>query len=614
MALVSLALAGWVTGAVWLDPNRRAFRVNSGDQALFEWLLSYGAHAVRSGENPLFTYLLNVPDGVNLTVNTSITVYAVAFAPLTWLFGPSITFLVILTLNLAATAFAWYWLLSRHLGASTPAAALGGLFCAYAPGLVSHANAHLNWTAQWLVPLIIWCLIRLREPGRSVRTGALLGVLVAVMFSIAAEGLFFTALGCGVFVVAWALGRRAEARAVVRPFLAGLGVAGLVALALLAYPLWLHFLGPQGYSGIGFDQRIHAEDLAAYGAYPARSLAGWLGLDTRLAPNPTEETTFFGVPLLVLFAVCFAMLWRACARPATPPASRPATPPANRLAAPPASLPAAPPASAPAAPPVSGAGRRAALRALAVTALVFAVLSLGPRLKWLGEITPVPLPFAALAPLPVFNAALPARLALIAIPIVAIVLTWAVDHLRAMKNRPLWIAAFAVALLPLFPVPLLAVERNPVPEFFASGQWRSYVSPRGTVVPIPLPSDLLPDGQRWQAAALAARQGEFSIPAGFFLGPGGPDGRGRIGPVPRPTAELLFQAARYGTVPTVSEADRFRAREDLRYWRAEIVVLADQVHGAKWTVRYGALRETAVALFGQPERVSDVWLWRAPPS
>ena len=563
VAALCLALAVWVTGGMWLDPNGRTIEVNSGDQALFEWLLAYGAHAVRVGEDPLFTHLLNVPIGVNLAVNTSITVYAVAFAPLTWAFGPPVTFLVILTLNLAATGYAWYWLLSRHLGASPWGAAVGGLFCAFAPGLVSHANAHLNWTAQWLVPLIVWRLLALRTSSPW-RGGPVLGVLVAVMFSIAAEGLFFLALALGTFVLVWSLFRPAEARLVAGSFLRGLGVAALTAGVLLAYPLWLHFLGPQRYDGIGFDQRIHAEDLKAFGAFPDRSIAGWLGFTKQLAPNPTEETTFFGLPLLLLVVVAFVVLWRR-----------------------------------------ADSDRRAVLGALGVTGVVFAVLSLGPRLKWDGVIHDVPLPFALMAHLPVFNAALPARLALVVIPVIGIVLA----YLVSFRIRSSWFVA--LALLPLVPLPLLTVHRDPVPEFFASGQWRTYVTDGGTVVPLPLPSDLLPDGQRWQASAFASGHGEFSIPAGFFLGPGGPDGRGRIGPVPRPTATLLYDAAQTGVVPVVTDADRARAAEDLRYWRAEIVVLADQVHGAKWTVHYDALRETATALFGPPQRVADVWLWRA---
>jgi hypothetical protein len=100
------------------------------------------------------------------------------------------------------------------------------------------------------------------------------------------------------------------------------------------------------------------------------------------------------------------------------------------------------------------------------------------------------------------------------------------------------------------------------------------------------------------------------MPSGFFLGPGGPNGTGRIGPVPRPTAELLEQVGKTGLVPPIGPADQARAREDLAYWQADLVVLADSVHGAHWPVDQAALRTAMVALLGEPERVDDVWLWR----
>ncbi|WP_433312501.1 DUF2079 domain-containing protein [Micromonospora chersina] len=579
LLLAAVALALWVTSGMWRDPNTRMITVNSSDQALFEWLLAFGGHALTHGENPLFTHLINVPDGVNLAVNTSITAYAVVFAPLTYLVGPPATFLVILTLNLAATAVAWYWLLSRQLVASRLAAGVGGLFIAYCPAMVSHANAHLNWTAGWLVPLLIWGVLRLRRPGRAVAGGIVLGVLVAVAFSIAAEGLFFTALAVALFLLVWALHpvRRAEVRAALPSFLRGLGVTALVAGVLLAYPLWLHFAGPQRFHGTGFDPMIHSEDIAAYGSYPRRSLAGWAGLGTSLAPNPTEENSFFGIPLLLLAVACFVLLWRRADR-----------------------------------------AFQATLTALGVTAVVFAVLSWGPTAKWNGRRTDQLLPFGVLDNLPVINAALPSRLALVVAPVIGLLLAYAVDTLRARPPRHrstqlAWAIGFAAALLPLLPTPLLTSVREPIPAFITSGAWQRYVSPGGVLTPLPLTVDLYPDGQRWQAYALAHRQGEFRIPAGFFLGPGGPEGRGRIGPVPRTFSALMDQAGRTGLVPIITDGSIREARADLHYWGVETVVLTDRVHGAKFDVDEEAVRRTATALLGPPERVEDVWVWRVPP-
>jgi len=564
---IAAALAVWVTGGLWLDPNGRAGTVNARDQALFEWLLSYGAHAVTHGENPFFTTLIGFPDGANLAVNTSITVYAVVFAPLTYLIGPPATFLVILTLNLVATAYAWFWLLSRHLVRSPLAAAVGALFIGFAPSMVSHANAHLNWTAGWLVPLLVWRVLRLRT-GRPLVNGALLGVLVAVAFSIAAEALFFTALACLVFLGTWALSRatRGEARAALPTFLRGLGVTAVVAFALLAYPIWMHFLGPQRFHGTGFDARIHSEDIAAYGAFPQRSLAGVLGWDTSLAPNPTEENSFFGLPLVVLAVLCFVALWRRAAP-----------------------------------------GRRATLRALGVTGGVFTVLSWGPAVKIFGAYTDVPLPYALLGPLPVFNAALPQRLALVVTPVVGLLLAYALD---VVPRSRAWLAGFAVALVPLLPAPLLTVPRPPVPAFITTGAWQQVVPPGGVLAPVPFTLDVLPDGQRWQAYALTHGQGTFSIPSGFYLGPGGPDGRGRIGPVPRFTDGLLYEVAKTGVIPPIGPAEQAEARADLAYWRVDAVVLADDVHGAKWPVHHDALLTATRQLLGHGERIEDAWVWR----
>jgi hypothetical protein len=322
----------------------------------------------------------------------------------------------------------------------------------------------------------------------------------------------------------------------------------------------MQFAGPQRYHGIGFDQRVHSENLASFTLFPYLSVGRFTGLWSKLAPNFTEETTFFGPLLLALVVACAVALWR-----------------------------------------------RTEVRALVGTALVFAVLALGPRLHVWHWTAPVPLPYAALARLPIFDTALPARLALIIIPIVGLLLAFLVDDLPRLdrSRRRAWLAGFTVALLPLLPLPVPATDRAPVPHFFSSGTWRSYVHSGQTLVPVPPASDLLPDGQRWQTATNFG----FAIPAGFFLGPGGPDGKSQIGPVPRPTYALLTDTALHGTDYVITDADRAQARADLAYWHATVVVLSDGGPGSRWTPYRQLLLREATDLFGTPQRVDDVWLW-----
>lgn len=561
VALGFLAGALYLTSPLWRDPNGTAVQHNRNDQALFEWLLSYQAHALTHLDNPLWTKLLNAPIGVNLAVNTSMVVVGSVVAPITLTLGASVAFLTVLTLNLALTPYAWYHLLSRHVTRHRAAAILGGAFGGFAPGVVSHANAHLNFTGQFLVPLIVWRVLTLASSRHRWRDGVILGLLVVVEFSIGAEMLFFVAGGCAVYLAAWALMRRSRARAAAPAFLRGLAVTGGVSLVLLAYPLWMQFAGPQRYHGIGFDQRVHSEALASYAAFPFLSLARLAGLWTKVAPNFTEETTFFGPALLILIVVCVVVLWR-----------------------------------------------RVEVRALAITALIFAVLALGPRLRLVGDPTHIPMPYALLWRLPIFDSALPARLDLIVIPIVGVLLALALD--RVLAHRPVsrrWVAAFVVALLPIVPLPVPARDRAPVPVFFTSGAWHRYLHSGQTLIPVPPTSDLLPDGQRWQAAT---RFG-FAIPAGFFLGPG-PDGRSQIGPVPRPTAALLTTVALKGTTPTITDVQRAQARADLRYWHGSLIVLSDGGAGARWAPNAGKLLTAATELFGTPQRVDDVWIWTVP--
>jgi hypothetical protein len=589
MALVSLAAAVYVVQGLWAAPYRNVVADNVSDQGQFEWMLSYGVYMLQHLSNPFFTDLLNAPRGVNLAMNTSSTFYAVVFAPLTHFAGPQVTFATIMTLNLAGSAFVWYLFLRRWLVRSALAAAVGGLIFGFSPGLVSHANGHLNWTSGWMVGIVAWWVLKLPERDHWLRNGIVLGLLCTMGFSVAAEALFFTAQASGLFLFVWLLSRAGlrEAKTAIKPVLLSLGVTAVVAGMLLAWPLYMHFAGPLKFSGTGFGMKQFSEDLVAYASFPLQSVAGKFGWGADLAPNATEATSFLGVPLILLFFVATALLWRR-----------------------------------------SAPDRRVTLRALSVVALVFFLLSLGPRLQFLGEEhSDIPLLYALLTEVPLFDSALPVRYTFVVVIVFALVLAMLADEvvrsrdslIRSRAGRIAFGVAIVVALAPIAPLPLRTMERSSEPVFISSGHWQDYVSDNGVITSLPLSSEVAVDAMRWQAYTMA-RGGDklFRIPAGYWLGPRdyteiGRHDTGRLGPPERPTAKLFYRAARWGNAPKLTNLDRAQARIDLAYWKVETIFLPAELTGPKGNLNRDALLQVATEMFGEPEQVDDVLVWRIRP-
>jgi hypothetical protein len=104
---------------------------------------------------------------------------------------------------------------------------------------------------------------------------------------------------------------------------------------------------------------------------------------------------------------------------------------------------------------------------------------------------------------------------------------------------------------------------------------------------------------RWAAAAGTG----FALPEGLFVGPYAGGGRASLGTFPRPTSRLLAHVADTGQVPVITDLDRADAAKDIAYWDARCFVLAEQPNAK-------ALRDTMEQLFGPPQRVADVDLWR----
>jgi hypothetical protein len=552
------ALGVLVLIQLWIDPAGRVLAHNDDDHGFFSFVLAHGERVLFHGANPLFSDRMNVPGGVNMMANTSVLALSLPMAPVTHFLGVGVSVVTLLTLGLAGTAFAWYWVLSRHLVASRVAAWLGGLWCGFAPAMVSHANGHINFVAQFAVPFIVWQVLRLREPGRIVRGGILLGLLIVLQVFLNEEVLLFTALALGAFVIAYAALRRPEVTEVAGRFAAGLGVAAGVSLALLAYPLWFQFAGPQSYTGQPFEPGEFVTDLLSLGAYARQSLAGNGVIARALSASPTEDNTFFGVPMLILLGVMVARLWR-----------------------------------------------HAAARATAIAGLVMLVVSMGPELRIAGWDTGVPLPFALVSRVPIIDLVSVTRFGMVTATIIGVLLALGVDRasgLGGRRRRLFWIA-LAVAVVPVLPKPLPVVAADPLPPFIAQRMWQTYVPEGRTLVTVPMPEVTTGRvGMRWFAMSGL----DYQVPRGYFMGPADPpaDRTGSWHAAPRPTAEMLRFAGAYGRMPVVTEFDRRNAIVDLSYWRAAVVVL---VPG---TPHHDLLETIVTDLLGKaPQQVGGVRLW-----
>ncbi|MFJ3231586.1 dolichyl-phosphate beta-glucosyltransferase [Streptomyces sp. NPDC086787] len=538
----------------FFDPSHRYLPDSLQDQNQWEWFFAVTADNIAHLHNPLFSDLQGFPDGVNLMANTVMLGLSGPFTPVTLLAGPAVALSLCMTLGLAATAAAWYRLIVRRVTAWRPAAFTGAALAAFAPPMVSHANAHPNFVILFMVPLIIERTLRLCAGTRPVRDGVVLGLMAAYQVFLGEEPLLIAAVGMTLFAAAYAVVRPDVARSAWRPLGKGLLIGAAVCLPLVAYPLYWQFAGPQSYRSV-----LHSDagnSPLSLLAFAERSLlAGDEQTANALSANPTEQNAFYGWPLLLVALAIAVRLWE-----------------------------------------------RPLARALAFTGAAAALLSLGPRIRIPLTDIVFPGPWAALAHRPLFESVIEGRVAMICAPVLGMLLALGADRLsltRSPGTQYLGFVGIALALLPIVPAPLKAVDRAPVPEFITAGMWKQYVGDGETLVPVPLPDPGVAEALHWQTAAHLG----FKLPGGYFNGPYGEDRIGIYGASPRYTSNMLRQVAGDGVVPMIDKTWRERARRDFSYWHAGVLVVPPQTHD-------GALRETLEKLTGRAGRwTGGVWVW-----
>jgi len=463
--LVYALLALAVFSSTWVDPAG-SWIGSAKDPKLFIWYLGWIPHELANGRNPLFTDHLSYPDGVNLMWNTSMIFPAIVLWPVTTVFGPVVAYNVLITGGIALSA--WFGFLAARRFIDRPLWCwVAGLVYGFSPALIAQAMGHPHVMVALFPPvaLILGHEMFVRRRMSPAVGGALAGLAAALQLLTGEELLAVSLLLAAIGVALLALLHGDEVAAGL-PDAAKAAGAGLLAFAIIAaYPLGFQFFGPQRVSGNVQPPDVYVSDLLAF-VVPSRFM--------HFTGNTTENGAYIGLPLLALFIAGAVVGWR-----------------------------------------------RAAIRWTWLMTLVVMVLSLGPHLHVGGHVTPIWLPWAAVAGLPLMGSALPARLMSIAFLGIGIVAAWTcVVGLKASRpwrlTTGLMLVTGIAAVLPSLPsVPYPSVAAA-VPAFFKPGGGVERITPGSVVLVTPFSSKQSTDAMYWQAVAGYA----FRMPEGDAFTPG----------------------------------------------------------------------------------------------
>ena len=481
--LAYLAVAVALFSSTWVDPAG-SWIGSPKDPRLFIWYLGWIPHELSLGLNPLFTDHLNYPDGVNLMWNTSMIFPAVLLWPVTALFGPVVAYNVLITVGIALSAWLAFLAAGRFID-STLLCFVAGLIYGFSPALVAQAMGHPHVMVALFPPiaLLLGHEILVRRRMHPAAAGALAGVAAALQLLTGEELLAVTLLIAAVGV------------ALLFPLpshaLKAAGVALAVFILLAAYPLGFQFFGPQRVSGSLQQPDVYVSDLLAF-VVPGPFL--------HYTGNSTENGAYVGLPLLVLFAVGLVSGWH-----------------------------------------------RPGIRWIGVTTAIVAVLSLGPHLHVNGNVTPIPLPWAAVAWLPLMGSALPARLMAIAFLGIGIVVVTVPQRVATS----IALVAGIAAIIPSLPYP---TQPATAPAFFTRGGDVARIPDGSVALVTPFSSHMSTDAMYWQAVA----NYRFRMPEGDAFTPGP-----YLGPHPSFLQETL-DALDEGQTITITPDVRARFVADLK--------------------------------------------------
>ncbi len=521
--------------------------VRTQDQIQQIWFLEWGYYALAHGHNPFFTQLQNYPFGINLGINTSMLALGVVFSPITALFGPIVTWNILMRLALVLSAASMCFVLRRWTS-WWPAAFIGGLLYGFSAFTTFFSLGYLFLIFIPLPPLIFLFLheILVRQRWRPVRAGVGLGLVCAVQYLISSELLASTVLMAAIASLLALIVRRKDLKAklpyIKTAFIPALVIGGV----LLIYPVVFAFAGPAHLSGVPKLRKAHSDvlghivpgHLIRFVPHVFKSV--WRNFTLYFYSAPTYQ----GIPFLIAIAAIVVWLRK----------------------------------------------RPVVLLAGVMAAIAF-VLSLGSSLDVHGHIYAIPLPFTILAKLPVADGLTAGRFSMFIDLFGAAIVAVGVDEIhrrltqsdrlrslsRPEKGVVAAVVVAAVALvvaIPLLPRHSQDTSPSKISSFFTSSA-AGAIPPGSVVLTYPYPA--APTGQSLFGNRDVAAVGDalldqavsgmhFDLIGGYGWTPGPAD----VSPNPTPldplAVEDLFNASFYGSPTHAEKAVLSHANltEDLR--------------------------------------------------
>ncbi|HEY6466310.1 MAG TPA: hypothetical protein VIY69_09985 [Candidatus Acidoferrales bacterium] len=210
-----------------------------GDSFQHAWFLWHFARAVSHGQNPYFTNLIFYPHRVNLAWSTLDPLASLLALPFSLVAGPIVAYNVSLITQLALAAFCAYLLCLRVCG-NVIAAVLGGACFAFSPWLMGEALGHLSLVTAFPIPLYFLALDRmLCRGGGWWKSGLATGL---ALFLSALAHYNYTAFCILLTVVIVAVDLSLDGRVVAEKIWKPLTVA-IVTFGALFLPLFLTMWG-----------------------------------------------------------------------------------------------------------------------------------------------------------------------------------------------------------------------------------------------------------------------------------------------------------------------------------------------------------------------------------